>query len=231
MDLPNLEIVIASTVEEIGTQTTEMLQALSSDATVAVSGGATYRAMFKVWRETLGSRRANIFPVDERVVPFESPDSNWGAATRLLLDPLDWPTSRRCFIRSMSALAAEEYENLLRSVFRSAMPRFDLVFLGVGHDGHTASLFPGSKALDDLDSWVLSTECPGPLKERITLGLGPICGARHVIVIATGNDKRPVVEQMLKGDETLPIVKVLTHQVKKTLFLDREAAGGLPGIE
>jgi len=121
--------------------------------------------------------------------------------------------------------AATGYERLLRSIFHGPMPQFDLVFLGVGADGHTASLFPGGQYLNDNQSWVLQTSSPAPPKDRITLGMGAICAARQVVIIVTGEEKRPVVQRMLTGDEVMPIVKVLRHPVKKLLFLDQGAAG------
>ena len=72
-----------------------MMEALSTDATVAVSGGTTYRRILGVWQEVLGPVPVRLFPVDERVVPFDSPQSNWGMIQQLLLDPLDWPLSNR----------------------------------------------------------------------------------------------------------------------------------------
>jgi 6-phosphogluconolactonase/glucosamine-6-phosphate isomerase/deaminase len=104
------------------------------------------------------------------------------------------------------------------------MPEFDLVFLGVGGDGHTASLFPGSPHLDDYESWVLQTESPNPPRKRITLGMGAICGARQVVIIVMGQDKRDIVQKMLEGEEVLPIVRVLEHPVKKRLFVDRDVS-------
>ena len=201
MDFPNLEIVGAEDIEEIGLKTARMIEALSPDATVAVSGGTTYRRILKVWREALGPIRVRVFPVDERMVPFDSPESNWGMVQRLLFDPLDWPQSKRCFVESMSEHAAEDYERLLRSVFNQPMPEFDLIFLGVGTDGHTASLFPGSSHLDDHESWVLRTQGPNPPRDRVTLGMGVICRAKLVVIIIAGEDKRDVVQGMLRGDE------------------------------
>ncbi len=225
MQFPDLEIVRAESIEEIGLRTAQIIQALSPDATVAVSGGTTYRKILQVWQDTLVSVRIKLFPVDERMVPFDSPESNWGMVQRLLFDPLDWPQSKRCFVESMSEHAAVDYERLLRSVFRPPMPTFDLIFLGVGTDGHTASLFPGSGYLDDNESWVLQTISPAPPRDRITLSIGAICAARQVVIIMTGEEKRRVVQRMLTGDEALPIVRVLSHPVKKLLFLDQSAAG------
>jgi len=224
LQFPNLKIVRANNLEEIGLKTVQIIDAFSPDATVAVSGGTTYRKILQVWREGLGPTRVKVFPVDERMVPFESPESNWGMIQQRLLEPLDWPQSKRCFLKSMGEDAATGYERLLRSIFHGPMPQFDLVFLGVGADGHTASLFPGGQYLNDNQSWVLQTSSPAPPKDRITLGMGAICAARQVVIIVTGEEKRPVVQQMLKGDEVMPIVKVLRHPVKKLLLLDRSAA-------
>ena len=224
MQFPNLEIVRAKDLEEIGYQTARLIEVLSPGAAIAVSGGTTYRQILQVWREGLATVRVKLFPVDERMVPFDSPESNWGMVQRRLLAPLDWPQSKRCFLKNMDEDAAESYDKLLRSIFHGPMPQFDLIFLGVGTDGHTASLFPGSRYLDDNQSWVLQTESPVPPKDRITLGMGVIRAARQVVIVVTGEEKRPVVQQMLKGDGALPIVRVLKHPVKKVLFLDQSAA-------
>ncbi|MES0362925.1 MAG: 6-phosphogluconolactonase, partial [Desulfobacteria bacterium] len=183
MQFPNLEIVRAKNIEEIGVETVRIIEALSPDATVAVSGGTTYRKILQVWREGLGPTRVKLFPVDERMVPLESPDSNWGMIQQRLLEPLDWPQSKRCFLKNVAEDAAIGYERLLRSMFHGPMPQFDLVFLGVGTDGHTASLFPGGQYLNDNQSWVLQTSSLAPPKDRITLGMGTICAACKVVII------------------------------------------------
>ena len=154
MQFPNLEIIRAKDLEEIGYQTAQIIEALSPDATVAVSGGTTYRQILQVWREALATVRVKLFPVDERMVPFDSPESNWGMVQRRLLEPLDWPQSERCFLKNMDEDAAESYDKLLRSNFHGPMPQFDLIFLGVGTDGHTASLFP--------PPWLKASTLPAP---------------------------------------------------------------------
>jgi 6-phosphogluconolactonase len=224
MEFPNLQIVRADNFEDIGLRTARMIEALSPDATVAVSGGTTYRKILHVWRKNLGTSYVKLFPVDDRMVPFDSSESNWGMIQEILFDPLDWPDSRRCFVQRMSEHAVDDYEKLLRFTFNQPMPEFDLIFLGIGDDGHTASLFPGTPHLDDDDSWVLQTESPYPPKERITLGMGVICGARQVVIIVMGQDKRDIVQRMLEGDEALPIVKILKHPVKKQIFLDQDVS-------
>jgi 6-phosphogluconolactonase len=222
MEFPNLQIVRADNFEEIGLRTARMIEALSPYGTVAVSGGTTYRKVLHVWQKNLGISYVKVFPVDERMVPFDSSESNWGMIEELLFDPLDWPDSRRCFVQKMSEHAVDDYEKLLRFTFKGPLPEFDLIFLGVGGDGHTASLFPGTPHLDDYASWVLQTESPNPPKERITLGMGVICQARQVVIIVMGHDKHDIVQKMFEGDDALPIVKIMKHPVKKRLFLDRD---------
>ena len=224
-DFPNLEIFEAKTLEEIGLKTAELMRGLAPNAAVAVSGGTTYRKIVEIWKQALGKARPRLFPVDERIVPFISAESNWGMIRRGLLDPLDWPQSKRCFLESMEGDAAENYYRLLKKSFDGPMPQFDLVFLGVGTDGHTASLFPGTRDLDDHTSWVLQTHSPNPPEGRITLGMGVISKARQVVIIMTGSDKAPVVRKMLRGQDPLPIVRILKSPVKKALFLDKDAAG------
>jgi 6-phosphogluconolactonase len=225
LQFPNLKTIIAKDLDEIGLKTARIIEALSPDATMAVSGGTTYRIILRVWREALGPIRVKLFPADERIVPFDSPESNWGMIQQTLLQPLDWPQTKRCFLKNMDECAADGYDRLLRFIFHGPMPRFDLIFLGVGPDGHTASLFPGGRYLDDNVSWVLQTESPASPKDRITLGIGAICAARQVVIVMTGKKKRPVVERMLKSDEALPIVRILKNPVEKLLFLDQNAAG------
>ena len=225
MDFPNLEIIEARTLEEIGQKTAGMIQGLAPNASVAVSGGTTYRKIVQVWRKALGKARPRLFPVDDRIVPLSSAGSNWGMIRTDLLDPLDWPRSKRCFLEAVEGDVAGDYHELLKMHFDGPMPRFDLMFLGVGSDGHTASLFPGTRELDDDVSWVLETRSPTPPNRRITLGMGVISRARQVVIIVTGSDKAPVVRRMLRADAALPIVRILKSPVEKVLFVDKDAAG------
>lgn len=227
MDFPKLKIIKAKAIEDIGLKTADTLKALPPHATVAVSGGSTYKKIVRIWRDALGGARFRLFPVDERVVPFSGPESNWGMLERDLLDPLDWPLSKRCFVEIMEGDAAHAYQRLLKKVFDEPMPRFDLIFLGVGSDGHTASLFPGSRDLDDDTSWVLQTQSPNPPRKRITLGMGVIRRARQIVIIMTGPEKAPVLGKILAAADPLPIVRVLKSPVQKILFLDPDAAGPL----
>jgi 6-phosphogluconolactonase len=97
---------------------------------------------------------------------------------------------------------------------------FDTIFLGVGDDGHTASLFPGSPALSDTTSLVLHTRSPKPPHDRITLGLRPLLCARHLVVIVAGQTKAPIMERIRRGDDSLPIVTVLAGRHESELYFE-----------
>jgi 6-phosphogluconolactonase len=174
--------------------------------TVALSGGSTYAALFPEWLKlNLDLKNTSFFPIDERIVPFDDPQSNWGTATREFLGPAGIGDQKAHFASSV-----QQYKELLRDSFGRGMPVIDTVFLGVGDDGHTASLFPGGDYLDDLSTVVMQTVSPKPPPDRITLGPGVIAAARNVVVIVEGEAKRPVVEGLRQGDAGLPIVRVLS---------------------
>ena len=125
---------------------------------VALSGGNTYSRLFQYWTELKPDcSKASFFPVDERVVPFDDPQSNWGNAYRNFLIPINREDDKSNFAQS-----AAQYYSILKSKFKCNLPVFDVIFLGVGDDGHTASLFPGQPSLEDSTSVVLETISPKP---------------------------------------------------------------------
>jgi 6-phosphogluconolactonase len=138
---------------------------------------------------------------DERCVPPSDPRSNYGAAKRELLDVVAVPESSVHRVRGevAPALAAEVYAGDLARVLGEE-GRLDLVLLGIGRDGHTASLFPGAAALDASQACVAT---PGPAGDvwRVTLCLPTINAARLVVFIATGADKASAVARALAGPE------------------------------
>ena len=183
---------------------------------VALSGGNTYSRLFPLW-VTLkpDCAHASFFPVDERVVPFDDPQSNWGAAYRNFLIPINREDDKSNFAQS-----AAQYYSILKSKFNCNFPVFDVIFLGVGDDGHTASLFPRQPYLDDTASVVLETISPKPPFPRVTLGLGPIISAKKVIAIVSGKEKAAIVKKIFQKDFDLPIVKVLSQRKSSTLFIE-----------
>ena len=183
---------------------------------VALSGGITYSRLFPFWAALKPDcAHASFFPVDERMVPFDDPESNWGNTYRNLLISINKEADRSNFAQS-----AAQYFSILKSKFTSNFPIFDVIFLGVGDDGHTASLFPGQPYLEDTMSVVLETISPKPPFSRITLGLGPIISGKKVIVILSGKEKAAIAKKIFQKDLELPIVKVLSQRKSSTMFVE-----------
>lgn len=180
--------------------------------TLAVSGGGTARSCY----EALAARSGIDWPSvtvlvgDERWVPVDHDDSNEGMARQELLDHVDVGSVRS--MRGAGATpeeAAAAYDRLLRD-----LGTIDLVHLGMGPDGHTASIFPGSPTLDVTDRLVVAAE-PGlePFHRRVTLTLPGIALARHVVFTVEGDAKLDVLERVLAGDESLPAARVRAERV------------------
>lgn len=176
---------------------------------LALSGGSTPRRLFQL----LAARGAGALPWDrvelwwgdERTVPPDHPDSNYRMAREALIQPLGLPASHVHRIAGELAdrdAAALAYERALVAAL-GAPPIFDLVLLGMGPDGHTASLFPDSPALDETARWVVANPVTSPLVHgtatRITLTAPAINAARHVRFLIAGADKAPALVQVLEG--------------------------------
>ncbi len=179
---------------------------------VALSGGSTPRRLF----ERLAAAGPGALPWadvhlwwgDERTVPPDHADSNYAMARRALIEPLGLADARIHRIAGEDpdpVVAALAYERALVAAL-GAPPVFDLVLLGMGPDGHTASLFPGSPAVDgriDQSKWVVANPVRSPLVHgeatRITLTAPAINAARHVRFLVTGADKAAVLAQVLEG--------------------------------
>jgi 6-phosphogluconolactonase len=205
---------------------------------LALSGGSTPRLVYPL---LCASPRAGlvewarvvVFWGDERAVPPDHPDSNYGLARTLLLDHL--PGLRPTAVHRMPAdapdrdLAATGYEAEIRRVLapRPASPsgaRFDLIWLGMGPDGHTASLFPGADELDERRRWIVPATAPktAPVRDRMTFTLPIINAARAVLFVVTGADKAPAVHSIRAGSRDLPAGRV---RAGSTLWLLDAAAG------
>jgi 6-phosphogluconolactonase len=183
---------------------------------IALSGGSTFERLFPLWaKRSPDCREASFFPLDERMVELDDPASNWGTACRLFLSKVGKSADRTHF-----AISSKSYRGILKTHFGNGTPVFDVVFLGVGDDGHTASLFPGEKYLDDLTSIVLETTSPKPPLRRVTLAMAPIVAAKTVIVIIAGAEKKTIAQKILAGDDTLPIGKVLMRRATSLLFVE-----------
>lgn len=188
--------------------------------TLVLSGGSTPRLLYEaLGRQPICNRmdwqHTHLFWGDERCVPPEHVDSNYALALQALISKVDIPASNVHRIHTESGsgkAAAEGYEKSLRRFFRSAVgsqddpyfPSFDLVLLGLGQDGHTASLFPGDAALKERDRWVVAVDgaSGSPPVPRITLTFPAINQARFVLFLVSGSNKREVFQEIVKNPET-----------------------------
>jgi 6-phosphogluconolactonase len=193
---------------------------------VALSGGSTPKRVYPLLatQPRVGAvdwSRVEFFWCDERAVPPDHPESNFGVAYQMLIAAL--PDVRPEAIHRMPAeapdldAAALAHEAELRLAFGargSDPPAFDLIWLGMGPDGHTASLFPGSAALDVTDRWVVANWAPGPRAWRMTLTFPVLDAAREVLFVVTGSDKAPALERVKAGDEEMPAARVRAANVE-----------------
>ncbi|BDG10032.1 6-phosphogluconolactonase [Anaeromyxobacter paludicola] len=205
--------------------------------TLALAGGTTPRRLYALlaaepFRGRVPWDRTQVFFGDERPVPPDHPDSNYRMAREALLDHV--PVAGVHRIRGEDPAAAERYEEELRRWFGippgGAPPRLDLALLGLGADGHTASLFPGSLALDERVRWVVSPFVARLGSRRTTLTLPVLDRARAVIFLVSGGEKAPALARALApapGDEPLPAARV--QPAGGALWIADHAAAAGPG--
>lgn len=196
-------------------------------AAIALAGGETPRLTYgRLARLAVPWDRVQVCWGDERWVGPDDPRSNYRVAREALLAHIAIPPEH---IHPMPTepdpeMAAGAYERTLREILSGEWPRFDVCVLGVGEDGHTASLFPGSPALDEAVRWVAATRAPDG-SARLSLTLPAIRHAAQIVVLASGPGKAEVVRRALTGDRSLVIVRA-TEGTAARWFVDREAAGG-----
>jgi len=215
-------------------------------ARVAISGGSTPKAAFKLladpqqaWRERMPWDKLELYWVDERTVPPDSAESNYRMTREALLDhaPLRPEQVHRMEGELEPEVAAARYESMLRNDFRlegAESPRFDLVELGMGDDGHTASLFPHTEAIHTLGRLVMANQVPQKDTWRITLTWPVINNASSVFFLIGGADKAKVLNDVFMGacdPERLPSQLIWPASGILTLFLDKDAAALLPATD
>lgn len=209
----------------------------SPGVAVALSGGETPRRFLETlvtppYRERFPWRRVHFFQVDERWVPRNDMRSNQRMLLEILVDSGAVPGGNFHPVDLSlpdPAAAARRYEEDLRRFFpvsRRGVPRFDAIFLGIGSDGHTASLFPGSPVLEERDAWVADTKGGDPPLERVTLTLPVLNNALRVIFLAGGAEKREILREVLrgKGSGSLPFSRVSPKHGRIVWLVDSTAA-------
>ncbi len=208
---------------------------------VALSGGSTPRQLYEtlsgpVFRKQVEWSSAEFYFSDERCVPPTHPDSNFCMAQEALFGPLGIAPGRVFRMPGEAEdpdAAARRYESMIRQQFNTpapAWPRFHLVLLGLGEDGHTASLFPGAPALREDSRAIIPTQSPKGVPNRLTFTLPLINQAATTVFEVTGTQKARIVKAVLEesGAEA-PYPAQLVRPVNGRLiwFLDRQAASEL----
>jgi 6-phosphogluconolactonase len=203
---------------------------------VALSGGSTPRRLYELlasppYREAFPWGRTHWFWGDERFVPHDSPQSNYRMVREAMLARAPVPAANIHPIPTEGFTpqeAALSYERELKSFYgasdlRADRPLFDVTFLGLGPEGHIASLFPGTAILNERTRWV-GTVIRAKPEPRITLTYPALESSRQVAFLVTGAAKRAVVDQLLRGDPELPATHLHPMHGTLRLFVDRPAA-------
>lgn len=205
--------------------------------TVALSGGSTPRSLYSLLASevvpTMRWERMYFFFSDERFVPADDRDSNFRMANESLLAKV--PVPKENIFRVPTEIgsaedAASAYEKKLRDVFNvgpAEVPRFDLILLGMGPDGHTASLFPGTAALSETNRLVVANRVEKFKTYRITFTLPLLNNAETVMFMVSGGEKAAPIRKVLREGADLPAARVQPTHGKLIWMLDRAAAGEL----
>ncbi len=232
--------VALAAAEEFARRTQRKAEA-GGDFAVALSGGSTPQRLYALlaeppYRDRVPWDRVHLFWGDERAVPPEHPDSNYGAARAALLERVPIPAGN---IHRMEAenpdpqAAAAAYERTLRGFLglsAAGLPRFDLVILGMGADGHTASLFPGSEALWERRRLVVAPWVDALGSWRLTLTCPVLKNAACIMFLVTGPEKAETLRRVLENDQAaadLPARLVAPRDGELLWLVDRAAAAGL----
>lgn len=235
-DTPATPVTVFESVEKLQHEAARMIAGLLAPSaegqtvSIALSGGSTPRRMHEILAAMPGINWSNVqvFWGDERTVPPDHDQSNYRMAMETLLQPAGVPQEN---IHRMEGElepedAARRYEEHLRTLPESnGLPVLDIVLLGMGADGHTASLFPGTGALTENKRLATANEVPALETTRITLTYPVLNNARTVIFLVAGADKAPKVVESLAGTTPAGLVKPLNGTLH--WLLDAPAAAEL----
>jgi len=212
-------------------------------ALVVISGGSTPLGLFRLLgsphrRDQINWQSVHIFWADERSVPASDPESNYGQARRIFLDPVSIPEANvhRIDPGLEPAAAARAYAATLQE-FRDPpfdWPRFDLVLLGMGDDGHTASLFPGSEVDPAAAALGVSADYQGRPANRVTLTPRTLNSARLVVFLVNGAGKAEILARVLDPEHRRPVLypaqRIQPPDGRVVWMVERAAAGKLPRL-
>jgi 6-phosphogluconolactonase len=209
----NYKIQISKTVEELSEQFAQLLidkvNNSKAEFNIALSGGSTPKNIFEYLashhQNTVGWHKVNFFWGDERCVPPNDSESNYKMAYESLLNRLQIPDSNIFRIKGENdpEIEAKEYSKLVEKQLPQInnTPKFDLIMLGLGEDGHTASIFPNQKSLLESEKIYATAVHPETGQKRITLTGRVINNASNIMFIVTGNNKAKVVDEIINQKE------------------------------
>jgi 6-phosphogluconolactonase len=239
MDTPKREVAVVSDAEAIADTAAKQLISLiagRAKPAICLTGGSSPRRLYELlaappYRDQIAWRRVHWFIGDERFVGLDDPLSNMGMAKRIFLDRCA-PANHVHPIATDEATpdaAALRYESELRSFygadrFDPARPLFDLVLMGLGPDGHTASLFPGA-SIADRDRWAIGVDTANvaPFVPRVSLTFAALASCRQMLFLVSGPEKRAIFARVQRGDD-LPAARARSNVVT-TWLVDAAAAG------
>lgn len=216
------------------------LQTHSTPFTLALSGGSTPKRLYQLLAElpagAIDWRRIVLLWGDERNFPKDHADSNFRMIKEKLLDHIEIPAEHVLAVPNPGALpevAAQQYEALLRRQLQpqaNGFPAIDCVLLGIGDDGHTASLFPHTLALRETERWTVANHVPQLNTWRVTLTAPLINAARHVAFLVAGKSKQPALQAVWEGPadpQTIPSQMIQPEPGQLWFLLDQAAVGNL----
>ena len=202
---------------------------------VALSGGSTPKALYSLlasdeFRDRFPWRQVSWFWGDERFVPYDHPESNYRMAREAMLAKVPAPPQNIHPIPADGTPeeAARRYEQILQEAYGAptlepARPLFDIMLLGLGADGHTASLLPGEKVLAERERWVAAVSHGRP-EVRITMTYPVIESSRHVVFLVAGREKAAILQKIRAGGSQAPAARIRPAG-ELLWFVDRAAAG------
>ncbi len=230
--MPDLELHVYSDADELGRGAADQIAShlqwaieRNGTATLAVSGGNSPKLMFEALaRHPVGWRDVHVLQVDERMAPDGDPARNANLLQSALLDAIDIPPDHVHLIPVRDDLdaAAREYEQTLRTFGNGVL---DVVHLGLGDNGHTASLMPNDPVLAVEDRLVSHTTTPFECHQRVTLTYPALNAARHIVWLIEGESKAPMLRLLVAGDDSIPAGRVL--QDRAAVYCDEPAVASL----
>ena len=202
---------------------------------VALSGGSTPRLLYESLTKVnslLAWDKVHLYWGDERHVPMDHPDSNFRMVKEALLDKINIPERNihPVPVELDARMAAFHYEEELRRYHQGVWPNFDLVLLGMGLDGHTASLFPHTAGLNEEHRWFIANFIPEMCQWRLTLSKNAINAARNIQILVSGSSKADTLAQVLankKHPEEKPIQLISPVDGRLVWLVDQPAASSL----